>query len=76
MPGKQGRPVRDWLRRYGDDAFWLVVAGIGFTLIVGSLLSLLSLDATIAFVGAAAVWLVAMWRVLQWRQRNSAGQAD
>ena len=64
--------TRAWIRRFGDEIFWLIVVGIGWTLIVGTVISVAIVDGPAAFVVAALLWLVVIWRVLLWRHRSAA----
>ena len=68
------KATRAWIRRVGDEIFWLIVVGIGWTLIVGTVISVLTVDGPAAFVVAALLWLLISWRVLLWRQRVAAAE--
>jgi len=69
LSGRKG-PVWKWIEQNGDDIFWLVVGGIGFTLIVGTGIRQV-LDTPAAFVIAGAIWVLIAWRILALLRRRT-----
>ncbi|MGI9556499.1 MAG: hypothetical protein ACR2N5_01010 [Solirubrobacterales bacterium] len=69
LSGRKG-PVWKWIEENGDDIFWLIVGGFGFTLIAGTGIRQI-VDSPAAFVIAAAIWVVIAWRILVLLRRRS-----